>query len=121
MGLDQNARLKDKNGDELSTFTWRKHSRLQEFMQKLWMEKTGETDDRKFNCQELSLDAKDLEKLEESANKEYADNFCEGGFFWGHQYQEAQVKEYREQDKEFIQDAKKCIDRGGSVFYECWY
>lgn len=121
MGLDQNAWLKDKEGKEVGEFYWRKHSRLQEFMQKLWMEKTGETDEGKFNCQELVLSVEDLDKLKESVSKGYADHFCEGGFFWGHQYQESQAEYYKEQDIEFADGARRCIERGGSVIYECWY
>ena len=121
MGLDQNAWLKDKEGNDVGTFYWRKHSRLQEFMQELWMKKTGETDERLFNCQTLTLNEEDLINLKAAVTNEYSDHFCEGGFFWGHQFQEKQAEYYKEQDIEFSEGAIKCLERGGSVIYECWY
>ena len=66
MGLDQNAYVnatetseKDAEGKTWVSITsdrdfyWRKHSRLQEFMEKLWVEKTGESP-IELNCSNLA-------------------------------------------------------------------
>ena len=101
MGLDQYAyvraqerKVKEASGEEYTTvdsgqeFYWRKHSRLQEFMDRLWRDKGNE---QVFNCQNMELTEDDLLRLQEAINNRYADHPCEGGFFWGHQWQEEAV------------------------------
>ena len=41
MGLDQYADLKSAGGDATPKFVWRKHSKLQTFMENLFVAKTG--------------------------------------------------------------------------------
>ncbi len=41
------------------------------------------------------------------------------GFFWGQQFQEEQVKEYKAQDKKFLKWAKEQIKAGKSIGYDC--
>ena len=43
----------------------------------------------------------------------------EGGFFYGHQFQDDSAKEYKEQDLDFCKKALKWLEEGKKVFYEC--
>ena len=61
MGLDQYAYIPDHA--ENPDFVWRKHAKLQEFMENLFVQKTGQCD-TKLNCGELLLDADDIAALE---------------------------------------------------------
>ena len=120
MGLDQYAhiRIKSWNSRQYS-YEWRKHSRLQEFMEQVWS-REGNTET--FNCQELTLTLDDIERLEEQIKEGYPDYECEGGFFWGHQFQEEQCADYIEYDLEFVAKAKEAFDKPGStVVYTCWW
>ena len=89
-------------------FEWRKHARLQQVM------------DADFNCEDLELfeeDIKDLKKKVEDNNLP----FCSDGFFWGHQFQEEAMREYKEQDLDFCEKALAWIADGKKVFYSCWW
>ena len=44
----------------------------------------------------IRLKPQDIDLLEKAVNNGYAEYFCDGGFFWGHQMQEEQAKYYRE-------------------------
>ena len=120
MGLDQYAhiRIKSWNAHQYN-YQWRKHSRLQEFMEQVWL-REGNTET--FNCQELPLTLDDIERLEEQIKKGYPDCESSGGLFFGHQFQEEQCKEYTEQDLEFTKRAKEALNKPGStVVYTCWW
>lgn len=131
MGLDQYAyvraqerKVKEASGEEYITvdcdheFYWRKHSRLQEFMERLWRDKgNSET----FNCQHMDLNEEDLLLLQEAVGNGYADHFCTGGFFWGHQFQEEAVEEERENDTAFVTAALEAVRSGARVIYSCWW
>ena len=131
MGLDQYAyvraqerKVKEASGEEYTTvdsgqeFYWRKHSRLQEFMDRLWRDK-GNTET--FNCQNMDLTEDDLLLLQDAIANNYADHPCEGGFFWGHQWQEEAVQEYKAEDTEFVQAALEAARDGERVIYSCWW
>lgn len=131
MGLDQYAyvraqerTVKETNGEEYTTvdceqeFYWRKHSRLQEFMDILWREK-GNTET--FNCQHMDLTELDLLCLQDAIADGYADYPCGGGFFWGHQFQEEAVAAEREKDTEFVTAALEAVRSGDRVIYSCWW
>jgi hypothetical protein len=131
MGLDQYAyvraqerKVKEASGEEYTTvdsgqeFYWRKHSRLQEFMDRLWRDKGNE---QVFNCQNMELTEDDLLRLQEAINNRYADHPCEGGFFWGHQWQEEAVEAEREKDTEFVTAALEAVRSGERVLYSCWW
>ena len=67
----------------------------------------------------LTLD--DLDKLEKAIKNGYKDYECDGGFFWGDDYQEETVKEYKEYDLEAVKSCKELINNGSEVFYyESW-
>ncbi|NND20300.1 MAG: hypothetical protein HKN98_17155 [Silicimonas sp.] len=96
MGLDQYAYVKTpETGEEGESpkFVWRKHSKLQTFMEALYEERTGlaATD---LNRGELALEIGDIDTLEQAINGS-ALPCCEGGFFYGHQFQDEQASEYR--------------------------
>ena len=122
MGLDQYAYVKTpETGEEGESpeFAWRKHSKLQTFMEALYEERTGlsATD---LNCGELALEVGDIDTLEQAINASALPH-CEGGFFYGHQFQDEQASEYRDYDLEFCAWARAEIGAGSTVIYSCWW
>lgn len=117
MGLDQYGFIRQKNGQQ-KEFYWRKHSRLQEFMQKLWHEKGNSNE---FNCEEMPLTEENLQLLKQQIESNFDGNFCAGGFFWGHQFQEDAVKQYQEEDTQFVNEALDAVRKGDEVIYSCWW
>lgn len=113
-------------------FEWRKHARLQEFMNKLYMEKNKVDnkweEDRDENGQvwinpiswnSIELTEEDIDRLENAIKNHYSGYFCDGGFFWGHEIQESQAEYYKDKDLEFVEFAKKALADGETVIYEC--
>ena len=98
-------------------FYWRKHSRLQTFMARKFEEVNDTTDD--FNGQELVLTKEIISDLRKEIDSDYWESFCSGGFFWGHQFQEQSVKEYKERDKLFCDWALTQLEKGEEVIYVC--
>ena len=45
--------------------------------------------------------------------------FASDGFFWGQQFQEEQVKEYKAQDQEFLKWCKEQVKAGRQIGYDC--
>jgi hypothetical protein len=41
-------------------------------------------------------------ELRQEIDSNYHQSFCSGGFFWGHQFQEEAMKEYKEQRQSFL-------------------
>ena len=122
MGLDQYAYIKTaESGEEgeSAKFTWRKHSQLQTFMEALYTERTG-LDATDLNCGELVLQVPDIDSLEKAV-KDSALPRCEGGFFYGHQFQDEQTTEYRDYDLEFCAWARSEMQAGSTVIYSCWW
>ena len=129
MGLDQYANVRNKNinfdkvySDDYKPqrdgFVWRKHSRLQTFMQGKYFDKNPNAEDFNGNDQ-LILDKKIIEELRQEIKSGYRSSFCEGGFFWGHQFQEEAVREYQKQDLEFCDWVLTELDKGNQVVYSC--
>ena len=122
MGLDQYAYAVkgdpiEKDGylewpEKIDLACWRKHPNLEGYMANLWYDK-GHSDE--FNCQELELTLEDLQVLEESINSKTLP--CTVGFFFGSDADE----HYKEQDLEFIQDARSYINDGYTVIYSSWW
>ena len=139
MGLDQHAHLKghnvnwakyfDDDKEECSKlFVWRKHARLQQFMSTWWDKQNkhhqheGHLAHLGFNAdqeapvyvtEELVLD------LAEAISNSYKDYVAEDGFFWGQQFQEESVKEYKEQDIKFLKFCQQAISEKKVVEYWC--
>lgn len=87
---------------------WRKHPNLHGWMQRLWESRGNEGD---FNGDELELTAQDLDDLELAVT--HGQLPTTGGFFFGNPSDEF----YREQDLEFIKNARAELFMGLKVFY----
>jgi hypothetical protein len=87
---------------------WRKHPNLHGWMQQLWESRGNEGD---FNGDELELTAEDLDELERAVT--HGQLPTTGGFFFGNPSDE----HYREQDLEFIKNARAELFLGLKVFY----
>ena len=139
MGLDQHAHLRghkvnwekyfnDDTEENSKVFVWRKHARLQEFMNQMWHKQTPNSNSDNamnlgFNAGDkpVLIDSDVVKELEEAIKYDYSQYFCSDGFFWGQQFQEQSVKEYKKQDKEFLKEAKQAIKDGQPLEYECWW
>ena len=115
MGLDQFAEFRK---EPTAKFYWRKHAALQEHMERLWEERTGH---ETFNGQDLHLDEDDIKELRKAVLSGFKDCRSDGGMFFGHQYQDMTLEEYREDDLRFCDEAMKAIERGETVVYSCWW
>ena len=141
MGLDQYANIRNKNIDwkkiysdkyepKEDGFVWRKHARLQVFMAREFENQNQKEDTNEhsasinglgFNGDEHKVVITEdvLKKLEEAIKNDYYDYFASDGFFWGQQFQEEQVKEYRKQDKQFLKFCKEALKKGETIEYSC--
>ncbi len=153
MGLDQYAHLRNRKIDwekyysddeeesqaeQKDVFVWRKHARLQTFMNRMFevqnqeqLKKQREQEkDKEFNPMDMShlgFNAGDevyitedvVKDLEEEVKSNYHRSFCSDGFFWGQQFQEESVKEYKSQDLKFLKFCKEAIKDGKTVVYTC--
>ena len=109
-------------------FVWRKHARLQQFMAKKWAEQNpsieidghlahlGFNGDQEAPCY---MTKEVVDELGEQIKKGFADYHAEDGFFWGQQFQEDSVKEYKEQDIKFLKFCEQAISEGKVVEYWC--
>jgi hypothetical protein len=149
MGLDQYAHLRgrkinwkkyydDDKEEQKGVFVWRKHARLQTFMNNKFEEQNAEAlkkqrekekDKEKdfFDLGHLGMNGYDelyitediVKDLEAEWKNNYHMSFCSDGFFWGQQFQEEAVNEYKSQDKEFIDWCKEMIKQKKTVVYTC--
>ena len=125
MGLDQYAGLRDSKGAVHEQFYWRKHARLQQFFSKEFEKQKGASDENSYNLGfnggegGVTITEDIVKRLEEQYKKDYYNCFAPDGFFWGQQFQEEQVKEYKAQDKEFIAWCKKMLKEGKDIGYDC--
>ena len=131
MGLDQYAGFRDINGTVHEEFYWRKHARLQKFMSKQFDKQNKDKFDKNNTHDDLqhlgfnggqggvTITEELIKELEESYNSGYHWDFAPDGFFWGQQFQEEQVKEYKAQDKKFIEWCKEQLKEGKSIGYDC--
>ena len=87
---------------------WRKHPNLHGWMQQLWESRGNEGS---FNGDELELTAQDLDDLELAVT--HGQLPTTGGFFFGDPCDE----HYREQDLEFVKNARAELFMGLKVFY----
>ena len=99
-------------------FDWRKHAKLQEFMENLWFNKYENTEE--FNCVNMSLDREDILALQTAVKgKELPESG--GGLFFGDEFQNQSAEEYKEYDLEFCAKALKWLDEGKTPYYSCWW
>ena len=129
MGLDQYSGLLDSNGEVHEEFYWRKHARLQQFFSQEFEKQKSEKDHNSSDgLQHLGFIAGEggvkitedgVKRLEEQYKNNFYDCFAHDGFFWGQQFQEESMKEYREQDLDFLADCKKALENNDTILYEC--
>lgn len=128
MGLDQYAYARSKALEEsehspsIELAYWRKHPNLQGWMEALWLEKGKPMVDGSeppepndfgtgFNGIELELTTEDIDSLEQDIlNNDLPPTT---GFFFGN----ASDEYYREQDLEFVREARANLFLGLKVFY----
>ena len=60
-----------------------------------------------------------VQELAEQIKKGFADYHAEDGFFWGQQFQEESVKDYKEQDIKFLKFCEQAISENKVVEYWC--
>ena len=139
MGLDQHAPLRghnvnwakyfDDDKEECSKiFVWRKHARLQQFMS-TWWDKQNKHHQHEGHLAHLGFNADQeapvyvteelVTDLAEAISNNYKDYVAEDGFFWGQQFQEESVKEYKEQDIKFLKFCQQAISEKKVVEYWC--
>ena len=136
MGLDQYAyassEIKSEDREEIGY--WRKHNRLQGWMEQLWEDKGRphfndiENPLGDFNCQPVELSLADIEQLEAHVeNKSLPET---GGFFFGNdsfawtdddgnEFTEGYY--YKKTDLKFIALAREALQKGKKVFYDSWW
>jgi hypothetical protein len=136
MGLDQYAGFRDSEGNVHEEFYWRKHARLQQFMSRMFNEQNKQNGDHSpekrhnsfgemqhlgFNGGQggVKITEDIVNKLEEAYKNNYYDYFASDGFFWGQQFQEEQVNEYKAQDEKFISWCKEQLKAKKDIGYDC--
>jgi hypothetical protein len=137
MGLDQYAYSKPSEDSEEQTELayWRKHNRLQGWMEQLWEDKGRPNNPKNanpmgnFNCIPVELTLSDLEQLEAHVQDKVLPET--GGFFFGQDSfswedengndYEGTDYYYKETDLKFIAEAREAIQKGLKVFYNCWW
>ena len=130
MGLDQYAGFRDSKGEVHEKFYWRKHARLQVFFAKQFRKQNK--DEKKNNTMDdlqhlgfnggqggVTITEEVVKDLEEAIKNDYWDHFATDGFFWGQQFQEEQVKEYKAQDKKFLEWCKQRLKEKKDIGYDC--
>jgi hypothetical protein len=90
---------------------WRKHPHLHGWMEQLWQSKSNSGPDAVFNGIELELFREDIDRLEQ----DILDGMLPEtqGFFFGDNASDY----YREQDLEFVKNARAELFLGLRVFY----
>jgi hypothetical protein len=129
MGLDQYAYHKPSytGKDEGVQFAyWRKHNRLQGWMENLWREQLAELDEDAsllngdFNCVPVYLTEEDLDELEKAVTQRTLPET--GGFFFGSDsYSEYKEDGLFEADMKFIEEAREFLKKGEEVYYSSWW
>ena len=130
MGLDQYAGFRDSKGEVHEEFYWRKHARLQVFFAKQFRKqkkdenKNNTVDDLQllgFNGGQggVTITEEVVKDLEEAIKNGYYDHFANDGFFWGQQFQEEQVNEYKAQDERFLRWCKQRLKEKKEIGYDC--
>jgi len=118
MGLDQVAYTKDEStGKTEEIMSWRKHNRLQGYMENLYYQKGGE--EEIFNCIPIQLGLSDIDELEEVIENRNLPE-TEGFFFGGDSY-DGYEEYYKENDLTFIKGARSLLEKGEAVYYDSWW
>jgi len=131
MGVDQYVFIENNQNnidDDTEICYWRKHNRLQGWMDALWHAKGNVTtqEDKSawgtsFNGQKLILTLNDINALEK-ALKERTLPKTQGFFFGSDSYahiDESGDYSYFDTDMDFIIKAKELIQEGRTIYYRC--
>lgn len=118
MGLDQYAYSEDSNGERTEIAYWRKHNRLQGWMENLYTDKGGMEE---FNTVDLELTLEDLDMLESTMMNKLLPETT--GFFYGNDSYKDYEGEYgyKSDDEVFINKAREELNKGNKVIYYCWW
>ena len=116
MGLDQYAVARKAEYEDEELMYWRKHNRLQGWMEELWYD-TGNKG--VFYCVDLILTKQDILDLEEDIKGKKLPKTS--GFFYGLDSYEEYEEYYKKADLLFIKRAKEAIKAGKEVIYSCWW
>ena len=132
MGLDQWAYARDPRVEvteeeneygecDIHIMDWRKHNRLQGYMEQVWLEQGGEYGESwgdGFNGKDVKLGKEEIDALEEAiANRDLPET---SGFFFGNDsYDDYEHPDwgYLKSDQEFIAEARKLLAEGFEVYY----
>ena len=129
----------EQDGEKSALADWRKHNRLHGWMEELWEDKgrpyQGNLDDvengfgSSFNCVPVELTLEDLDELEDVVNRKVMPET--GGFFFGEDSFDWEDDDgnppkegdyyYKKTDLQFIEDARKAINKGKKVYYNSWW
>ena len=101
------------NFDPQELHYWRKHPNLHGWMHELYLRKGGDTQSD-FNGDCVVLTEFDLEILEEDIKNNNLPNTS--GFFFGNSNGEED-----EDDLKFVEEARKAIAEGLTVYYTSWW
>ena len=140
MGLDQYAYSVSKGEDpkedvgSTTLMDWRKHNRLQGYMEELALDKGVIKESETFNCKPVQLTVEDIDDLEQAIiDKELPDT---GGFFFGPDSYETEKgtyvgtkkkyiwtydKDMMPNDLKFIEKAREALADGQDVYYDSWW
>ena len=118
MGLDQYANRVNEAGDRVEVAYWRKHNRLQGWMEDLYISKGGVDP---FNCIDVEITKEDLNQLEEDITTRNLPS-TQGFFFGNDSYLDYESDDgYRADDLAFIKAGNKVLDEGDKLFYGSWW
>ncbi len=106
-----------ENGKTIEIDYWRKFNNLHGWMEKLYREKGGKSEE--FNLDNVLLTLEDLDKLEEDVDKGSEDLSPTLGFFFGSQEELDNDGKYY--IREFINNARRYINKGYNVYYTSWW
>ena len=126
MGLDQYAysrtaeEMEIFGAETIPDFQWRKHPRLHRFMEALWKSKKDANDGEEFNNCSVRLHYEDIALLKSLVVRNKLPK-SEGGFFFGHQYQDETAELYQKQDIQFCNWALDEIGQGQQIYYDSWW
>lgn len=106
------------NKDEIELMYWRKHNALHGWMEQLYRQKGGKDE---FNCVRVYLDTDDLLQLENDIKNKGLKSV--EGFFFGnnYDYNSEELEGIRKDDKTFIEEARKHINMGYTIYYTSWW
>lgn len=112
--VDFNDEIPQDDDSRSEIMYWRKHPNLHGWMQSLYRAKGGEAES--FNCVPVQLTLQDLDQLDRDIRN--GDLPRTSGFFFGTSSEDA---EELNEDLKFVDDARRAINEGQTVWYDSWW